>query len=74
MVSMLDAQGFRDWTFAETSYCKPLINKPPPLNEDYNRDPKIFRPSKGGGLFIMGLRCCVKVAGQMIAVARVRAP
>ena len=33
---------------------RPLINKPFPLNRDYNRDPSI-KALKGGGLFIMGL-------------------
>ena len=33
-----------------------LINELPPLNRDYNRDPLIVRPSKGGALLIMGLQ------------------
>ena len=31
-----------------------MINVPPPLNRDYNRDPNI-KALKGGGLLIMGL-------------------
>ena len=33
-----------------------MINQPPPLSRDYNRDPNIIlRPLKGGGLLTMGL-------------------
>ena len=35
--------------------CRPLINKPPPLNRDYNRDPHI-KTLKRPGLLIMGLQ------------------
>ena len=28
--------------------CRPLINKPPPINRDYNRDPNIKALKRGG--------------------------
>ena len=34
--------------------CRPMINKPPPLNRDYNRDPNI-KALKRGGVIIPGL-------------------
>ena len=35
-------------------YCRPLINKPPPLNRDYKRDPKLLRPFKRRGFINHG--------------------
>ena len=38
-------------SIVKSSYPRPLINKPPPLNRDYTRDPHL-RPLKGVGLLI----------------------